>query len=105
RSRVSASRVAVAVAALAVVVLAMVGAATASSHRASARAADINHLTWGLGAPVRGLEYTQSADSGSATVISLGCEMLVKYDKNGGLVPDLASSFSTPNATTYVYHV
>ena len=50
-----------------------------------------------MGAPVRGLEYTHSADSGSATVISVGCETLVRYDKTGGLRPALAASFSAPN--------
>ena len=91
--------------ALAVVLTVLVGATVASGHRVSNAAADINHLTWGLGAPIRGLDYTQSADSGSATVISLGCETLVRYDKSGALIPDLADSFSTPNSTTYVYHV
>jgi peptide/nickel transport system substrate-binding protein len=71
----------------------------------SVHAADIDKLTWGLGATIRGLEYTHSADSGSATVISVGCETLVRYDQRGGLKPALAASFSTPNATTYVYRL
>src|SRR6476646_8020592 len=75
------------------------GAGTKSSR------AGISKLTWALGASVRGLEYTHSADSGSATVISVGCETLVRFDKSGALRPALADSFSTPNATTYVYHV
>jgi peptide/nickel transport system substrate-binding protein len=79
------------------------GAAAAGAHSGQARAGDIPKLTWALGASVRGLEYTHSADSGSATVISVGCETLVRYDKNGGLAPALAASFSTPNSTTYIY--
>jgi len=58
-----------------------------------------------MGATIRGLEGTHSSDSGSSTVISVGCETLVRYDKNGALTPALASSFSTPNSTTYVYHI
>lgn len=85
------------------VVAAAVAAVTARSSSAGNK--DISNITWAMGATIRGLEYTHSADSGSATVISVGCETLVKYDRNGGLVPALADSFSTPNATTYVYHV
>jgi len=79
--------------------------ATGATAQSDARAGDVSHLTWGLGASIRGLEYTHSADSGSATVISLGCETLVRYDRLGRLTPALASSFSTPNATTYVYTI
>jgi peptide/nickel transport system substrate-binding protein len=80
-------------------------AAGGAIARVDAPRADITHLTWALGAPIRGLEYTHSADSGSATVISLGCETLVRYDRLGRLRPALAASFSTPNALTYVYNV
>jgi len=73
--------------------------------RVDAPRADIARLTWALGAPIRGLEYTHSADSGSATVISLGCETLVRYDRLGRLRPALASSFSNPNALTYIYRI
>jgi peptide/nickel transport system substrate-binding protein len=88
---------------VAVVLAVAGGAATARSSSKGGR--DISKLTWALGASIRGLEYTHSADSGSATVISVGCETLVRYDKKGGLVPALADSFSTPNSTTYVYHL
>ncbi|MFL5928411.1 MAG: ABC transporter substrate-binding protein, partial [Gaiellaceae bacterium] len=84
--------------------IATAAGAAAAATRSSA-AGDIPKLTWALGASVRGLEYTHSADSGSATVISVGCETLVRYDKNGALRPALADAFSTPNATTYVYHL
>jgi len=77
--------------------------AAAATADTSANAKDISRLTWGLGASIRGLEYTHSADSGSATVISLGCETLVRYDQLGRLKPALATSFNTPDALTYVY--
>src|SRR5438034_5414495 len=86
-------------------VLLVVAGAAAAARSSTASGKDISKLTWAMGATVRGLEYTHSADSGSATVISVGCETLVRYDKNGRLQPALADSFSTPNATTYVYHV
>jgi peptide/nickel transport system substrate-binding protein len=82
-----------------------VAAGAAGAATRSSSAGDIPKLTWALGASVRGLEYTHSADSGSATVISVGCETLVRFDKNGGLQPALAASFSTPNATTYIYRI
>src|SRR6478672_5630658 len=90
---------------LAIGVLVVVAGAAAAARSSSAGNKDISKLTWAMGATIRGLEYTHSADSGSATVISVGCETLVRYDRNGGLVPALAASFSTPNSTTYVYHV
>ena len=77
----------------------------ATARTGGAQAGDVSHLTWGLGASIRGLEYTHSADSGSATVISLGCETLVRYDRLGRLRPALATSFTTPNALTYVYTI
>ncbi len=66
---------------------------------------DDNRLTWAIPAQIRGLDYTRSADAVSASVISLGCETLVQYDRNGRLRPNLAVSFSTPNPTTYVYRL
>jgi peptide/nickel transport system substrate-binding protein len=86
-------------------VIGLAAGAAAAGAVSSSRSSDINKLTWALGASVRGLEYTHSADSGSATVISVGCETLVRYDKNGALTPGLADSFSTPNPTTYVYRL
>jgi peptide/nickel transport system substrate-binding protein len=94
-----------AIAAACALAILAVGATAAGAGGQAVRAGDISHLTWAMGATIRGLEYTHSADSGSATVISVGCETLVRYDKNGALKPALADSFSTPNATTYVYHV
>jgi peptide/nickel transport system substrate-binding protein len=90
---------------LAIGVLLVAAAVAAAARTSSAGNKDISKLTWAMGATIRGLEYNHSADSGSATVISVGCETLVRYDRNGGLVPALADRFSTPNATTYVYHV
>jgi peptide/nickel transport system substrate-binding protein len=90
---------------LVAVVIGIVAALAAAARPGTASTKDISKLTWALGATIRGLEYTHSADSGSATVISVGCETLVRYDKNGGLVPALADSFSTPSSTTYVYHL
>src|SRR4051812_13599619 len=79
--------------------------ATGASARTTAGAGDVQHLTWGIGASIRGLEYTHSADSGTATVVSLGCETLVKYDRIGRLRPALATAFTTPDALTRVYRV
>jgi peptide/nickel transport system substrate-binding protein len=80
-------------------------ATAGASARVDVHSADVQQLTWALGAPIRGLEYTHSADSGTATVVSLGCETLVKYDRIGRLRPGLARAFTTPNALTYVYRI
>ncbi len=94
--------------ALLVVLALAFGAAGASAHTqltGSAQAKQIAQLTWAVPATIRGLDYTHSADAVSASVISLGMETLVQYDQLGRLRPNLASSFSTPNATTYVYNL
>ena len=93
---------------LAVVGVAALGAvliASGATARSDRTTANVSQLTWGLGASIRGLEYTHSADSGSATVISLGCETLVRYDQLGRLRPALATSATTPDALTYVYTI
>jgi peptide/nickel transport system substrate-binding protein len=97
------------------VLAAVVGAIALAAGVASARVSaptggassskDISKLTWAIGATIRGLDFTQSSDSTSSTVISLGCETLVRYDRLGRLTPALASSFSTPNSRTYVYRI
>jgi peptide/nickel transport system substrate-binding protein len=88
-----------------VVVCAALATVGGASARTDVRSADVAHLTWALGAPIRGLEYTHSADSGTATVVSLGCETLVKYDRIGRLRPALATSFTTPNTLTRIYTI
>jgi peptide/nickel transport system substrate-binding protein len=90
------------VVALSAALLAAAGASAQTAARAGS-AKDIDHLTWAVPATIRGVEYTHSADAVSASVISLGCETLVQYDNLGRLKPNLAASFSTPDATTYVY--
>ena len=80
------------------------GASGRPTGATSARA-QIAELKWALPEAIRGLDYTHSADGGTATVISLGMEPLVRYDQLGRLTPALAKSFSTPNPTTYVYNL
>jgi peptide/nickel transport system substrate-binding protein len=87
------------------IVCAALATAGGASARTDVRSADVQQLTWALGAPIRGLEYTHSADSGTATVVSLGCETLVKYDRIGRLRPALATSFTNPNTLTRVYTI
>ena len=96
------------IALLVVAFLLAVGVGGAAGHpqlAGQAHAKDISQLTWAVPATIRGLDYTHSADAVSASVISLGMEPLVQYDRLGRLKPDLATSFSNPNATTYVYNL
>jgi peptide/nickel transport system substrate-binding protein len=88
-----------------ILVLACAVLAAGAWGRPAVRAGDVQHLTWGIGASIRGLEYTHSADSGTATVVSLGCETLVKYDRLGRLVPALADHFGGPNILTRTYRI
>lgn len=76
-----------------------------SGQTATPTDASIASVTWALPAPIRSLDYTRSADSGTATVVSLGCEQLVQYAPDGSVVPNLAESVETPDATTYVYKI
>jgi peptide/nickel transport system substrate-binding protein len=82
----------------------------AQGSAASTRSSEVNgmsgaQVTWGVPQTVRGLDYTHSGDPGSASVIFLGMEPLMKYNKAGGLNPDLAKSFSAPNPTTYIFNL
>ena len=81
------------------------GAGGASAKPGSANGGPIAELTWGVPETIRSLDYTHSADPGTASVVFLGMEPLVRYDAQGRLQPALASSFSTPNTTTYVYNL
>jgi peptide/nickel transport system substrate-binding protein len=83
----------------------LVPTASAASRSHASASGTIPQVTWGLIQTVRSLDYTHSGDPGSATVIFLGMQPLVQYDKIGRLEPDLAASFSTPNPTTYVYNL
>ena len=82
----------------------MASAGTASRSAGTQAAKDVPRLTWAIGATIRSLDFTRSSDSTSSTVISLGCETLVRYDRIGRLTPGLAR-FSAPNSTTYVYRL
>jgi peptide/nickel transport system substrate-binding protein len=88
-----------------VTVAVCVGGAVASTKTPTAKRATVAQLTWGIPQTIRGLDYSHSGDPGSASVIFLGMEPLVEYDKLGRLIPDLASSFSVRNPTTYVYNL
>jgi peptide/nickel transport system substrate-binding protein len=91
------------VAALALLLF-LLGSAGAGASQTSARGS-IATLTWGVPQTIRSLDYTHSGDPGTASVIFLGMEPLVRYDAQGHLQPDLASSFSIKNPTTYVYNL
>ena len=81
------------------------GAGGASAKPGSANGGPIADLTWGVPQTIRSLDYTHSGDPGTASVVFLGMEPLVRYDAQGRLQPALASSFSIPNPTTYVYNL
>src|SRR5215470_7058186 len=85
-------------------VLLAVGAGGAAASSGSVRA-EISQLTWGVPQTIRSLDYTHSGDPGTASVVFLAMEPLVKYDAQGHLRPDLASSFAIRNPTTYVYNL
>src|SRR5437660_1570207 len=95
------SRVALAL----LVSLAVVAGAAAARSAPSRHSADIGTLNWSTDEAIRGLDYVHSADAGTATVVSLGCETLVQYDKLGRPRPNLASAVTVRNPTTYVYTI
>jgi peptide/nickel transport system substrate-binding protein len=66
-----------------------------------ASAGDISQLTWAFPATIRTLDYVHSADVTTASIIALGLECLLRYDKDGALQPSLAQSWTHPNALTY----
>jgi peptide/nickel transport system substrate-binding protein len=95
------SRVALAL----LVTLALAAGAAAAKSSPTRHGADIETLNWATDEAIRGLDYVHSADAGTATVVSLGCETLVQYDKLGRPKPNLASAVTVRNPTTYVYTI
>jgi peptide/nickel transport system substrate-binding protein len=59
-------------------------------------------LTWALPGPVITLDPLY-ANITTNTAHALGYESLLEYDSGGKLVPQLATSWSQPDITTYVY--
>lgn len=91
-----------AVALIIVTALLVPASASPQSGRAeAATASQISQLTWAFPATIRTLDYVHSADVTTASVIALGLECLLRYDKNGALKLSLAQSWSHPNALTY----
>ena len=63
-------------------------------------------VTWALGGDIVKFDPAFAYDYNSTPVVSQGCEGLLRYNNaNGTLLPNLASSWSSPNPTTYVYDV
>jgi peptide/nickel transport system substrate-binding protein len=66
---------------------------------------DVSQVTWNLpaGEPTS-LDWIYTWDTGSGnTVLANLCESLMRQQPDGTIVPSLAQSVSTPDATTYVY--
>src|SRR5262245_59176814 len=80
--------------------LALPGVAAAAREREDA---SLDTLNWALGATIRSLDFVHSYDFTTAIVLSLGLEGLLTYGNDGSLKPNLASSWSHPDALTYVY--
>jgi peptide/nickel transport system substrate-binding protein len=83
----------------------LVGVASRSSAASvtGSRATTIPLLRVGIATGITSLD-TYKANSGR-TISDLGLETLMNYSPDGSLHPWLAQSVSTPNATTYIYHL
>jgi peptide/nickel transport system substrate-binding protein len=106
RLRLSA-RIAAALAAITAVGLAACSTAAPSAPSASAADTTIPLLTVGLnntedGAP-QTLDVTKAIGADYITV--LGLETLMRFNAQGKVEPDLATSVTEPNPVTYVYHL
>jgi peptide/nickel transport system substrate-binding protein len=63
-------------------------------------------VTWALGGDIVKFDPAFAYDYNSTPVVSQGCEGLLRYDNaNGALLPNLASSWKSPNPLTYIYQV
>ena len=63
-------------------------------------------LTWALGGDIVKFDPAFAYDYNSTPVVSQGCEGLLRYNNaNGTLLPNLASSWRSPNPLTYVYEI
>jgi peptide/nickel transport system substrate-binding protein len=68
---------------------------------------NLNSVTWNLptGEPAS-LDWIYTWDTGAGnTVLSNLCEGLMREQPDGKIVPALATSVSTPNASTYIYTI
>src|SRR3954454_3181036 len=79
--------------------LTLLGAAPALAHES----ASVDSITWALASTIRSLDFPHSFDVTTAIVLSLGLEGLLTYDASGALKPNLARSWTHPDALTYVY--
>lgn len=82
-------------------------AASSASSAGAAKAsnAEVPEVTWSMGYPVSSLDPAKAFNTSSLIGMSIGLESLVGVDKDGHIVPQLATSVETPDATTYVYHL
>jgi len=63
-------------------------------------------VTWAMGGDIVKFDPAFAYDYNSTPVVSQGCEGLLRYNNaNGSLLPNLASSWKSPNPLTYVYEV
>jgi peptide/nickel transport system substrate-binding protein len=66
----------------------------------------VANVTWALGGDIVKFDPAFAYDYQSTPVVSQSCEGLLRYNNaNGTLLPNLASSWRSPNPTTYVYDV
>jgi peptide/nickel transport system substrate-binding protein len=63
-------------------------------------------VTWAIGGDIVKFDPAFAYDYNSTPVVSQGCEGLLRYNNSdGSLLPNLASSWKSPNPLTYVYEV
>ena len=62
-------------------------------------------VTWAIAGDIVRFDPAFAYGDNSTPVLSQGCEGLLRFNANGGLIPNLASSWGSPNPLTYVYHV
>jgi peptide/nickel transport system substrate-binding protein len=110
-------RLAVGVATALVAVLALAGCSSSSSPQSSASPAvkitanspapsgDIDSVTWAVYAEPLSLDYAYAFDYPDNQVLSNVCESLLRLGPDWKLSPGLATSYSNPNPTTWVYDI
>ncbi len=79
--------------------------AVTSSKQSRGAGKTVEQMHWVIQSDPQGIDYAFSYDFNSNPVVTNICEALVRFTPDGRLVPHLATSWDTPDPTTYVYHI
>jgi peptide/nickel transport system substrate-binding protein len=81
------------------------GSATAGSPATVAKGGgkEVDQITWAMPSDIASFDYAFSYDFSTGVVVPCVVEPLLRFSADGKMHPNLAESWSQPNATTFIY--